>query len=90
MFSGTYTALVTPFRDGMVDEEAFEELVKFQIKSGVDGLVPVGTTGESPTLTVEEHLHVIELTVQFAKGKTRVIAGAGYEKRIEQRTTREG
>ncbi len=77
MFTGTYTALVTPFRDGQVDEAAFERLIRAQIKAGVDGIVPVGTTGESPTLSFEEHVHVIELAVRFAAGKVKVLAGSG-------------
>ena len=77
MLTGTYTALVTPFRDGEVDEAAFERLVKAQIRGGVDGIVPVGTTGESPTLSFEEHLRVIDLAVRFAAGRVRVIAGTG-------------
>ncbi|HVR03301.1 MAG TPA: dihydrodipicolinate synthase family protein, partial [Polyangia bacterium] len=66
-FSGVITALVTPLRNDAVDEEALRRLIDDQIACGVDGLVPVGTTGESPTLTVEEHIRVIELTVQHAK-----------------------
>jgi len=77
MFTGTYTAIVTPFRNGVVDEPALERLVKGQIKGGVDGIVPVGTTGESPTLDYEEHVRVIELAVQFAKGRVKVLAGTG-------------
>ena len=77
MFTGTYTAIVTPFRNGVLDESALERLIKSQIKGGVDGIVPVGTTGESPTLDYEEHVRVIELAVQFAKGKVKVLAGTG-------------
>jgi len=77
MFTGTYTALVTPFKDGKVDEFTFERLIKAQIRSGVDGIAPVGTTGESPTLSFEEHMHVMELAVRFAAGKIKVIAGTG-------------
>jgi 4-hydroxy-tetrahydrodipicolinate synthase len=77
MFTGTYTAIVTPFRNGVLDEAALERLVKAQIKGGVDGIVPVGTTGESPTLDYEEHVRVIELAVEFAKGKVKVLAGTG-------------
>ena len=77
MFTGTYTALVTPFRDGKVDEGALKKLVQLQVRGGVDGLVPVGTTGESPTLDYEEHLRVIELTVQYAGGRVKVMAGTG-------------
>ena len=77
MFTGTYTAIVTPFRNGVLDEPALARLVKAQIKGGVDGIVPVGTTGESPTLDYEEHVRVIELAVQFAAGKIKVLAGTG-------------
>jgi 4-hydroxy-tetrahydrodipicolinate synthase len=77
MFTGTYTAIVTPFKGGVVDEAALERLVKGQIVAGVDGIVPVGTTGESPTLSFEEHIRVIELTVKFAGGKVKVLAGTG-------------
>ncbi|HVZ73979.1 MAG TPA: 4-hydroxy-tetrahydrodipicolinate synthase [Polyangia bacterium] len=76
-FSGVITALVTPLRNDKVDEEALRSLIDDQIASGVDGLVPVGTTGESPTLTVEEHIRVIEITVQHAKKRVPVIAGTG-------------
>jgi len=76
-FQGVITALVTPLRDGKVDEKALMDLVESQISSGIHGLVPVGTTGESPTLSFEEHLRVIELTVKAAKGRTPVIAGTG-------------
>jgi 4-hydroxy-tetrahydrodipicolinate synthase len=77
MFSGAMTALVTPFRDGTVDEARLREQVEFQIKNSIDGLVPVGTTGESPTLDFPEHERVIALTVEIAKGRVPVIAGTG-------------
>jgi len=77
MFTGTHTAIVTPFKNGKIDETAFERLIKNQIKSGVDGIVPVGTTGESPSVDYEEHLHVIALAVKFAAGKIKVMAGTG-------------
>src|SRR5437660_4870860 len=77
MFTGTYTAMVTPFKDGKVDELAFERLIRAQIKGGVNGIVPVGTTGESPTLSFEEHIYVVELAIKFAAGKVRVLAGTG-------------
>src|SRR5438094_9898489 len=77
MFRGTYTAIVTPFKNGRVDEAALERLIKAQIKAGVDGIVPVGTTGESPTVTYEEHIHIIALSVRFAAGKIKVLAGTG-------------
>jgi 4-hydroxy-tetrahydrodipicolinate synthase len=74
---GAMTAMVTPFRDGKVDEARLREQVEFQIKNGIDALVPVGTTGESPTLDFKEHARVLELTVQFAAGRVPVIAGTG-------------
>jgi 4-hydroxy-tetrahydrodipicolinate synthase len=77
MFTGTYTAIVTPFRNGAIDDGAFENLIKFQIKGSVDGIVPVGTTGESPTVNCEEHIRVIELAVKFSAGKIKVLAGTG-------------
>src|SRR5580765_6959673 len=77
MFSGAMTAMVTPFREGRLDEARFREQVEFQIKSGIDGLVPVGTTGESPTLDFPEHERVIALTVEIARGRVPVIAGTG-------------
>ena len=77
-FTGTGTALVTPFRhDGALDELALDGLIQRQIEAGIDFLVPCGTTGESPTLTHEEHLRVVEMTVNLAKGKVPVLAGAG-------------
>ncbi len=82
-FRGSFTALVTPFRDGAVDEKAFRELVEWQIAEGTHGLVPVGTTGESPTLTHSEHEKVIELCVDQAKGRVPVIAGAGSNSTLE-------
>ena len=77
MFTGTYTAIVTPFRNGALDEAALERLIKLQIKGGVDGIVPVGTTGESPTVDCAEHIRIIALSVQFAAGKIKVLAGTG-------------
>ena len=77
MFTGTYTAIVTPFRGNAIDEDALERLIKMQIKGGVDGIVPVGTTGESPTVNCEEHIRIIELSVKFAAGKIKVLAGTG-------------
>ena len=78
MFTGTGTALVTPFRrDGSLDEARSRALVKRQIEAGVDFLVPCGTTGESPTLTEAEHRRVVEVTVESARGKVPVLAGAG-------------
>src|SRR5437667_7275201 len=78
MFTGTGTALVTPFRtDGSLDEAALRRLVRRQLDADVDFLVPCGTTGESPTLTHKEHLRVVEIAVELAKGKVPVLAGAG-------------
>jgi 4-hydroxy-tetrahydrodipicolinate synthase len=77
VFTGTYTAIVTPFHRGKVDEKALERLMQAQFRGGVDGVVAVGTTGESPTLSTEEHIRVIELCVRFAKGRLKVIAGTG-------------
>jgi 4-hydroxy-tetrahydrodipicolinate synthase len=77
MFTGVITAIVTPLRGDAVDEEAMRRLVEEQIAGGVDGLVPVGTTGESPTLTNEEHLRVIQLVVEAARKRVPVIAGTG-------------
>jgi len=77
MFRGCFTALVTPFRGGKVDEEAFRGLIEFQIENGVDGIVPCGTTGESATLTHDEHNRVVDIAVEAAGGRVKVIAGAG-------------
>jgi 4-hydroxy-tetrahydrodipicolinate synthase len=77
MFSGTYTAIVTPFRNGGIDAEALQRLIRIQIRAGVDGIVPVGTTGESPTVDYEEHIKIIALAVKFAGGRIKVLAGTG-------------
>jgi 4-hydroxy-tetrahydrodipicolinate synthase len=77
LYRGVYTALVTPFRQGRLDEAALTRLLEEQIAAGIDGVVPVGTTGESPTLDMDEHLRVIELTVEVVKHRTKVIAGTG-------------
>lgn len=76
-FRGAFTALVTPFKNGALDEQAFRSLVNWQIEQGTHGLVPVGTTGESPTLSHEEHHKVVEWCIAEAKGRVPVIAGAG-------------
>ncbi|MBV9347841.1 MAG: 4-hydroxy-tetrahydrodipicolinate synthase [Pseudolabrys sp.] len=76
-FRGSFTALVTPFKNGSVDEKAFRDLVDWQIAEGTNGLVPVGTTGESPTLSPGEHEHVVAWCIEQAKGRVPVIAGAG-------------
>ncbi len=84
MFEGAYTAIVTPFtRDGRVDFARFRDLVEFQIAGGVDGLVPVGTTGESPTLDVEEHKKVIEVAIETARRRIKIIAGTGANSTAE-------
>ncbi len=77
MFKGSITALVTPFRDGKVDAEGFQAFVDWQIREGIDGVVPVGTTGESPTLSHEEHKLVVELCIAAAAKRVPVIAGTG-------------
>ena len=78
MFEGAYTALITPFgRDGSVDYGKLRELVEFQIAGGIDGLVPVGTTGESPTVDVEEHVEIIRVVVETAARRVKVVAGSG-------------
>jgi len=76
-FRGSFTALVTPFKNGSVDERMFRDLVEWQIAEGTNGLVPVGTTGESPTLSHDEHNRVVEWCVDQAKGRVPVVAGAG-------------
>jgi 4-hydroxy-tetrahydrodipicolinate synthase len=77
MFKGSFTALITPFKNGDLDEEAFQRFIEWQINEGTHGLVPAGTTGESPTLDYDEHKRVIELAVETAKGRVPVIAGTG-------------
>jgi 4-hydroxy-tetrahydrodipicolinate synthase len=76
-FRGSFTALVTPFKNGSLDERAFRDFVDWQIAEGTNGLVPVGTTGESPTLSHDEHYEVVEWCVDQAKGRVPVVAGAG-------------
>jgi 4-hydroxy-tetrahydrodipicolinate synthase len=77
MFRGAYTALVTPFREGRVDDDALSRLVEEQIEAGIDGLVPCGTTGESPALSHAEHVHVVEVVLRAARGRVPILAGAG-------------
>ncbi|MEI7641034.1 MAG: 4-hydroxy-tetrahydrodipicolinate synthase [bacterium] len=77
MFSGSYVAIVTPFKNGKIDEEAFKKLIDMQAEAGTDGIVPCGTTGESPTLTPEEHEHVVAMTVRLVNKRMKVIAGTG-------------
>lgn len=76
-FRGTYTALITPFRDDRIDAAAFQALIERQIAAGITGIVPVGTTGESPTLDMDEHIEVIRLAVEYAAGRCQVLAGTG-------------
>src|SRR3954452_21178616 len=82
-FRGSFTALVTAFKNGSVDEKAFRDLVNWQIAEGTNGLVPVGTTGESPTLSHQEHGQVVEWCIEEAKGRVPVIAGAGSNSTAE-------
>jgi len=77
MFKGSFTALITPFKNGSIDEDALRRFVDWQISEGTHGLVPVGTTGESPTLSHDEHKRVVEITIEAAKKRVPVIAGAG-------------
>lgn len=83
MFTGALTALITPFRDGKFDESRFRDQLELQLKAGIDGIVPVGTTGESPTLNFDEHERVIELTVKTINGRVPVIAGVGANSTTE-------
>ena len=76
-YQGLYTAIVTPFKDGKVDYDAYKALIEAQIAGGVDGIVPMGTTGESPTVSTEEHLEIIRKCVEFVAGRCQVIAGTG-------------
>jgi 4-hydroxy-tetrahydrodipicolinate synthase len=77
MFKGSFTALITPFKDGKFDETSFRSLIDFQLKSGTHGLVPTGTTGESPTLSHEEHIRIVEVCIEQTNKKVPVIAGTG-------------
>ncbi len=82
-YQGLYTAIITPFKNNEVDYAALKALVETQIAAGVDGIVPVGTTGESPTLTHREHMEVIRRTIEFAAGRCQVIAGTGSNSTVE-------
>src|SRR6201995_766388 len=77
MFTGTYTAIITPFKNGQVDESAFRNLIRFQVENGVNGIVPTGRTGEPAPLDSDEHLRVIEIAVQEAGGRCKIVAGSG-------------
>lgn len=77
MFTGAFTAMVTPFKDGQIDFEALKRHIDFQIEGGIDGLVPCGTTGEASTLSHDEHVEVVRVTVQHVNGRVPVIAGSG-------------
>ena len=83
MLEGYFTALITPMRDGAVDEEVFRAFVEWQIAEGVAGLVPCGTTGESPTLSHDEHKRVTEICIEVAAGRVPVIAGTGSNSTAE-------
>lgn len=83
MFKGSFVALITPFKNGKVDEAAFVKLVEWQIEQGTHGLVPCGTTGESPTLSHDEHKRVVKLCIEAARGRVPVIAGAGSNNTVE-------
>jgi 4-hydroxy-tetrahydrodipicolinate synthase len=83
MLKGSLVALITPFREGKVDEKAFQSFVEWQIEQGTEGVVPCGTTGESPTLSHDEHKRVVELCVEVAKGRVPVVAGTGSNSTAE-------
>ncbi len=77
MFRGTFTAITTPFKNGQIDEQAFRKHIEMQVAGGVEGIVPVGTTGESPTVDEDEHLEIIRIAVDAAAGRLKVVAGTG-------------
>jgi len=83
MFTGSYVALITPFRNGRIDETALVDLIEWQIENGTNGLVPMGTTGESPTVSHDEHKQVVKIVVEAAAGRVPVIAGAGSNNPVE-------
>ncbi|HPN65607.1 MAG TPA: dihydrodipicolinate synthase family protein, partial [Candidatus Goldiibacteriota bacterium] len=83
MFRGSYVAIVTPFKNGKIDEKAYAKLIEMHAKAGTDGIVPCGTTGESPTLTVEEHEGLIEMTVKLVNKRMKVMAGTGSNSTAE-------
>jgi len=77
MFEGSYVAIVTPFKNGKIDEDAYKKLIQMHLENGTDGIVPCGTTGEASTLTMEEHIYMIELTVKLVNKRMKVLAGTG-------------
>ena len=83
MFTGAITALITPFKNGKIDEKAYQDFIQWQIDEGIHGLVACGTTGESPTLSHDEHNRVVDLCLEVAKGKVPVMAGAGSNSTLE-------
>ena len=83
MIHGSIVALITPFKNGKLDEDALRKIVEWHVEQGTHGIVPVGTTGECPTLTHDEHCKVIKITVEQAKGRVAVIAGAGSNNPVE-------
>ena len=83
MFNGVYTAIVTPFRNGEVDENSLRDLIEFQLENGISGIVPCGTTGESPTLDKDEYTRVVRVTVEAVKGRVPVVAGAGSNSTVK-------
>jgi len=83
LFKGLFTALITPFKNGQIDEKALEKLIEYQIANGASGIVPCGTTGESPTLTHDEHSQVIKLAVEIVNQRIKVIAGTGSNSTLE-------
>ena len=82
-YEGLYTAIITPFKDGRVDVEAYKALIEAQIAAGVDGIAPVGTTGESPTLSHAEHMDVIRIAIETVRGRVQVIVGTGSNSTAE-------
>src|SRR5438046_4339675 len=83
IFTGSFVALVTPFKNGKVDEAKLRELVEFQVTNGTDGIVPCGTTGESPTLSHDEHKRVVELVIEAARKRVKILAGTGSNSTAE-------
>jgi 4-hydroxy-tetrahydrodipicolinate synthase len=83
MFEGSYVAIVTPFKDGKIDKEAYKNLIEMQAAAGTDGIVPAGTTGESPTLTPEENEELVDMTVKFVNKRMKVMAGTGSNSTTE-------